>query len=44
MKKNCGLIGWINRYNYENPKVCREIQCFIESIEEIKRCLNPKRK
>ena len=38
--KNGGFIGWLNRYNYENPKFHRGIQCFLESLQEIKRILN----
>ena len=39
MKKG-GFIGWINRYNYENPRFHKGIQSFLEAIEEIKRFLN----
>ena len=43
MKKGGGFIHLINRYNYENPKFHRSIQCFLEALEEVKRCLNEKK-
>lgn len=44
MKKSGGLIQLINRYNYENPKFHRNMQSLLNSLEEVKKILNMKKK